>query len=261
MNLQGLTVIVTRPEQQSQQLCSLLTSAGSKPVSLPMMSIISDDDAIDKEQIKQCILDLDHYHHVIAVSTNAAQLFHQWVDQYWPQLPIKVNWLAVGEATANRLKVFGYPVSHPEAGMNTESLLSLPELQQLTHQKVLICRGIGGRETLAETLQSRGAKVDYLELYYRSPCRYNRENLRDTLMSPVAENQPTAILISSGEGLQNLTKELQQLTATEIQSLLQTNIVVPSERVAELAESMGYQSISVADNATDQAMMTALAAL
>ncbi len=255
MDLKGTTIVVTRPSHQTTALTQLLMQQGAEVKPLPLMTIDDQHASLDKQKNKQCILDLDLYQHVIIVSANAARLAHELIDQYWPQMPQRINWLAVGEATAKVLQQYNYPVSAPDGGMNTESLLLLPELQDLTHQRVLICRGVGGREILAQALQTRGARVDYAELYHRTPCSYDAETLRQKLISPL----PNAILISSGEGVENLTKQLEKLETTDFQSLQRTTLVVPSARVAELAGKLGYKTLCIAENATDQAMVSALA--
>lgn len=255
MDLKDITVVITRPSHQAESLKALLQNHGASVQQLPLMTIDTSHPDIDKQAIKSCILNLDLYHHIIVVSANAARLAHEWIDEYWPQLPQQINWLAVGEATAKTLQQFNYPIYSPETGMNSESLLSLPELQVLEHQRVLICRGLGGRETLAEKLKERGAKVDYVELYSRTPCHYNQATLKQHLITP----SPSAIIISSGEGLQNLTDQVKQLDTLDIQLLKKTTLVVPSSRVAELAKKLGYESLCIADNATDQAMVSALA--
>lgn len=255
MDLKGITVVITRPTHQADSLNALLQNYGAKVQRLPLMTIDSHHSDINQQAIKNCVLDLDHYHHIVVISANAARLAHDWIDEYWPQLPQRINWLAVGEATAKTLQQLNYPVSSPDTGMNSESLLSLPELQMLDHQRVLIFRGLGGRETLAEQLRARGAKVDYAELYGRTPCCYTQESLQQHLITPL----PAAVLISSGEGLQNLTDQVKQLDNHDIQLLKKTTLVVPSARVAELAKKLGYESLCIADNATDQAMVSALA--
>ncbi|HBC19455.1 MAG TPA: uroporphyrinogen-III synthase, partial [Alcanivorax sp.] len=58
----------------------------------------------------------------------------------------------------------------PDGGFNSEAVLSLLCLQQLTEKKVLLCRGDSGRELLAQTLAERGAEVVTLPFYRRLPC-------------------------------------------------------------------------------------------
>lgn len=258
MNLNQARIVVTRPAQQAGPLQNLLQQAGATPVSLPLLTIDTEHPEINRQQLKQHFLDLDQYHSVIFVSANAAKLAADWIDQYWPQLPLGIHWLAVGEATARELARQHIPTFTPETGMNSESLLSLAELQQLDHQRILICRGVGGLEILGNTLEQRGAQIDYAELYQRRPCQYSSSELANLLLHPSAD----AILISSGEGLQNLDQQVsEKLNAEQLEQLRMIRLVVPSQRVAALAESLGYMNFQVAANATDQAMLSSLASV
>ncbi|WP_205523206.1 uroporphyrinogen-III synthase, partial [Pseudomonas viridiflava] len=70
----------------------------------------------------------------------------------------------------------GLTVSYPARGDDSEALLALRELQAAlatsASPRVLILRGEGGREALAECLRGQGVAVDYLPLYRRSLPHY-----------------------------------------------------------------------------------------
>lgn len=55
----------------------------------------------------------------------------------------------------------------PEHGYNSEALLDLSELQHVSQKNIVIIRGENGRNTLANTLEKRGAKVNYQDVYRR----------------------------------------------------------------------------------------------
>ena len=63
------------------------------------------------------------------------------------------------------------------------------------------------------------------------------------------------ILVSSGEGLANL---LTLLSAEETTKFRDMRLVVPSERVEELARRAGFSRVATAASAADEAMLTAL---
>ena len=105
-------------------------------------------------------------------------------------------------------------------------------------------------KVVRETLEARGAHVDGLPCYQRRPVP-----LQSGVFNALLEDEQVALaLLSSGEGLAHLTALLPQGETTKLQELV---VVVPSQRVAESAHSLGWQRVLVAANATDEAMVEA----
>jgi uroporphyrinogen-III synthase len=258
--LLGERILVTRPSHQSAPLCAELEALGAQALRFPLIEIAAFDSRNRNEekeaaQIKRQILDLDHYQAVIFISANAAKLGYDWIDEHWPQLPLGITWYAVGKATARSLQKNGIEAQTPLSRMNSEALLALPALQRCRGQRILICRGEGGRELLAETLRERGARVDYLNLYRRRcPC-YDT----DTIEKHLFQNPPTAILINSVEALGNFVR-LSQGTdnSRPRETLHQQRMIVPSQRVADKAREKGFGHIVKARNASDESIIDAL---
>ena len=138
----------------------------------------------------------------------------------------------------------------PKQGANSEALLATEELQYIEGQKIVIFRGQGGRELLAQTLSQRGAAVEYAEVYLRAKP--------DTNPAELASRQPAIDLITatSNENLQNLYE------MTEIGQrdwLLSKQLVVISERTAKLAKQLGFRSAAiVAQESNDQGLVNAM---
>ncbi len=254
--LAGQRVLVTRPSHQAEPLCQALAAAGAEPIRFPTLAIEAAEAYCDNLQpLKHCFLELDRYDVVIFVSANAARLGYDWIDQYWPQLPVGILWLAVGNATAQALIERNIPARLANTGMDSESLLTLPQLQQLAGQRVLICRGQGGREFLGDTLLTRGAQVDYAELYRRICPDYTEQDVE----SIIYKSLPSVILVNSNESLDNLDRLSRGVSGKlPIKQLRQQLLIVPSARVADNAMQLGYTRVRTAANATDQAMLEAI---
>lgn len=241
-------ILVTRPAHQAAGQAELLTSLGLDPIQLPLLEItpVNESDP-GFALLKSRIMDLDLYHSVIFISANAVTAGMDLIDQYWPQLPIGIQWLAIGRQTAIKLETYGITALQSAAGYDSEALLSLPQLQQVDEHRVLIMRGAGGRETLAQQLSQRGARVDYADLYRRSLPPYTSRQISST----IGEKPFAAVLLTSGEALNNLTKLISE---HGLKTLQRTTLVVPSERVARIANELGYTRVITASGPDNQAM-------
>lgn len=239
-------VLLTRPAHLQPDAAELLSKAGYQTVSLPLLEISPVEiDTPSAGEIRGCILNLDLYSKVIFISRNAARIGADLIDQYWPQLPLGVDWIAIGQGTADELNRAQIPAT-VNPGVDSEALLDSPQLQDLTEQRILLVKGVGGRELLKQELEARGAKVDQIEIYQRTPCVYTEVELSEQLVQPI-----DAILITSGEAL----AALEQLNLAWCHESL---VVVPSERIATQARELKYQNILTAAGASDSAMLDAL---
>lgn len=227
-------VVVTRPMGQGEPLLAALRANGHQAWAVPALTIepltLSDAD-------QRLLFDLDLYHAVFFVSTNAAYYALDALADLWPQWPVGVHWLAVGEATAKQLRLAGLTPAHPQSGFNSEAVLALPSLSEVAEKRILICRGETGRDWLATRLRERGATVDVVPFYRRraAPGRYWPEEA-DTVM------------ITSVEGWHALSK-LVPASAT---------VIAPGERVAKVIAERHCGPLVVANSAHDSDMLAAL---
>lgn len=242
-------VLVTRPDGQADSLIAALQAHGWRTAHQPLMVLSSLEDL--PADVLQRVRDFDQFDHIIFISANAVRFGMNQVDSYWPELPVGIKWYAVGDSTAKLLAQRSLRPFTPGLEMTSEGLLALPELGAVGGDRVLIVKGVGGRARLREVLTSRGAQVEELACYERSPPLLKEGELAARL----AAWRAAAILITSSEGLQNLLGLLSEKETTNFTS---TCLVVPSERVAESAREAGFNQVVVAENASDSAMSTAL---
>lgn len=246
-------VLVTRPANQGDGLVTAIEARGGRAWHLPLLSIAELDDPQQRQQCKQLILELDSYQHVIFISTNAVAFGVEWIQQYWPQWPVGIHWHGIGRGTCRAMREAGLPVAdHFEAAhpMNSEALLQDQSLQSVAGQKVLIVKGLGGRDLLQRELQSRGASVDSAACYQRGKPDLPADQLFDLIQG---EHIGT-ICINSGDTLENLVSILGE----RLREILSLRLIVPSQRVSALAREYGFTVVTCADNASDQAVLAAL---
>lgn len=247
----SINILVTRPAGQAEELCTAVRAMGLAVHCLPMLQILPLE-KLAPEQRNQ-VLTLDHYQHVIFVSANAVRYGMACIESCWPQLPVGLEWYAVGAGTARLLSAFGVSAHTPGSAMTSEGLLALPQLQQVQGTRVLVVKGEGGRQALAGELSHRGARVDELACYRRAAP----ELAPGELPLKLSQWDIGVVMISSGEGLGNM---LALLRSAETTNFSYITLVVPSPRVAEMAHEAGFEQVIVAENASDSAMLRALAA-
>jgi uroporphyrinogen-III synthase len=247
----GWRLLLTRPAQDSAALAATLAEQDVYSSSLPLLAI----DPL-AENAEQCttIMDLPRYSAVIVVSKPAARLAIELLARYRPQPLPGQPWFSVGAATAEILQGYGLQVYYPDQGDDSEALLDLPQLQQALatalSPQVLILRGEGGRELLADCLRGQGVAVDYLPLYRRVLPSYPPA----TLVERVRAEGLNGLVVSSGQSLVHL----HELAADAWPELSRLPLFVPSPRVAEMARALGAQFIVDCRGASAAALLAAL---
>lgn len=246
------SVWVTRPEPGARDSCRTIEAAGFRAVAVPTLEIAPPDDpAAVTDQARR---DLARAQLAVFVSRNA-------VDWLWrllgPEAAACVEQsvvVAVGPGTAAALQAQGITAITPDAGADSEALLQLPQLGEsaVAGRDVVIIRGRGGRELLAETLRRRGARIHYIEVYVRQQCTGTAERLAALWR----DDPPTAIIVTSPAGLDALVA---MTAASEQASLLTTPLVCLGRRLPERARELGFRHcLPVPPAEGDQGMVQAL---
>ena len=248
--MSGWRLLLTRPAEECAALAATLEAQRIHSASLPLLAI---EALAETPQQRTTMLELDRYAAVVVVSKPAARLTLKLLRRYWPQQPAGQAWFSVGAATGAILADYGLDVSWPAVGDDSEALLALPRLVDAISgpdPKVLILRGEGGRELIADTLRARGAHVDSLQLYRR----YLPDYPRDRLIKLVRSERLNAMVVSSGQGLQSL----RELAGFDWSALRELPLFVPSPRVAEMAAALGAKRIVDCRGAGTAALLAAL---
>ncbi|MCW9047752.1 MAG: uroporphyrinogen-III synthase [Gammaproteobacteria bacterium] len=249
-------VLVTRPKHQAVELVDLLTTKGFKSLVFPSIEIqqveLSDD-------LKVILNKLNENNLIVFVSVNAAQntakLMHR-LGLKPDSITAKIA--TVGKATASAATALGFKVNlSPESGFNSEALLKLEELQAANIQgaQCLILRGNGGLGYLADELRKRGAQVRYAEVYRRTIPQKDEYISRQELSNNWDEMKINVITVTSNESLQNL---YDMLKPPGKNAILETALIVASQRGVELAQSLGFKSITLAQSALNQHILEAV---
>ena len=241
-----MTVLVTRPGEQGQELCSLLIKHGIKAIHHPLIAISSTPDR------KAWLQHIDNVSIIIAISQHAVQYAEQILINHNKSWPQRIIYLAVGQKTAHYLSICTQQkVHYPQQFSDSEHLLQLPELKHVKKQNVLILRGNGGRELIKDELTKRGAKVHYGETYKREYVPFDPASC----VSEWENQQVSQIVITSSE---QLTYLCDPLTSKQLAWLNQRELYLPSQRVAKLARQRGFSQVRCIGSASNQDLLAAL---
>ena len=156
------TLLIIRPSNRPQQDIQTCHAAGWQAQVLSPIEIEADRSTLKKlpEQFKQA--DVVFWVSPTAIETAAPHL--NFSDG--PRAHI-----TVGQTSQHTLAQFSpYPVFSPEDGNDSEAVLRMPIWKNLPpNARVLIIRGHGGRDFLAEKLTELGFQIDIAEIYFRRP--------------------------------------------------------------------------------------------
>jgi len=227
-------VLVTRPKNQAEVLCRLLEQAGCLSMRLPVIEI----EALQQSKNTFFLDKVAGYDWLVFVSVNAVK----FSLAVWPQaqqIVCKQNIAAVGLATAQAIEAVGVDVDViPESGFNSEALLVALSEQQVSGQKILIVRGQGGREWLADRLRFLGAEVDYWEVYRRIKPPISHQ----VMIGLEIGSKVDIVTITSTEALDNLLA----MVDDDINRVLKLKpLIVISERIRKKALGLGFKHVVV----------------
>lgn len=239
--LTGLSALVTRPAVQAEELCKSIASAGGEAIALPAIEI----EPLQVDPVSACDL-------AVFVSVNAvahgAHLLPRNTD---------MRVAAIGKATAAALAQAQLPANIvPEGGFNSESLLAHPQLALAAGARVVIVRGVGGREVLQQTFAAHAMIVETREVYRRVAPRVDPQRV-DAIEAQWAEGGIDVVTVTSVETLNNL---LGLLSDRGRALLRRTALVLASRRIMEAAVNSGCEGLMiVAAGADDRSTIDALA--
>lgn len=243
--LTSIGIAITRPKDQAKKLTQLIEAAGGNVIPFPLIDIVP---LADYSTFENVISNIGHYDWIIFISSNAVQ--NGMPRLLKKGIPDTLRFAAIGPVTAKELNQFGInQVLIPTGSrFDSESLLSMPDMLNIQDKKVMVVRGVGGREVLAHSLIERGAQVTFAECYQR----INPQTNCDVLEQAFHKGQLQAIVVTSSEAMRYLLD-----LASKSDWLKQVTLFVNHARIAEQPLQNGL-TVKIADAPGDVAMLEAI---
>lgn len=253
------TIVITRPSGQARQLIEVLTKAieqtsiakQSLPeiLSLPLLIIVPKSDDRLADHIATVLNDADL---AIFVSPNAIEsvmrlLEHNWQDFSKKIIPIGV----MGGSSAMALKNHGigfestptaiYMPNSPEQWDSEGLWQVLQGLQwDWPTKKIVIFKGDGGRDWLADTFKKAGATVEGISTYSRVPL-----DMADPAWHAIREMDISRSLwlLTSSEAVRYLGQVAKDQLPQGMQGLKSASALCPHHNIADVAEEIGFGEV------------------
>lgn len=250
-----LKVLITRPEAKAQQLALLLNE---QDIANTCQALFDYQPYAKSNEICAALKSAEIF---IFVSVAAVEFAHASYPLHFSPLENNSSQMvfAVGNATKQALLATGIKqvISPPPQQEHSEGLLKLAELGNVSDKKVVIFRGNGGREHIANCLTQRGANVCYLESYQRV-----WRTLPKNIAMKWQAQQINCIVVTSNDILLAIVKYLASAT-TSTDNYWQSRCIwlVVSDRIEKNAKALGLTQVINTHSASSQILCNTLRAL
>jgi uroporphyrinogen-III synthase len=219
--------------RQAAVLAARIATLGGVPIIWPAIVILPPP---DRAPLERTHATLAGYDIAIFVSANAVE-FGAPPAGTWPA---RIVTYAPGPGTAEALAAAGITDARvPSTSFDSEGLLALPSLADVSGKRVVIFRGEGGREFLGSTLRARGATVDHVPCYRRVAPQTGAEGLVEAMQ----EGRAHALTLTSSEGLDNLVAAVGPVGC---QLIARLPVFAAHPRIAERAREHRLRAIETA---------------
>ena len=237
-----IALISTRPRGTNVQLSDDLKNSEIKLLSFPLTEI----HPLNNYQIFDGVIEnIKTYQHIIFISTNAVHFFLERVKKLSLQIPKNLIFSSIGPTTKLLLqKKLSVDVHSPIKTFDSEHLLKEKIYNNVEGQKILIIRGEGGRETLKNALEEKGATVNYGECYVRKYVDIDLNQLKSDLVN----YHHQFILFSSTNSAKHFINQLHNIETDWLQNI---KIIVNHKKIEGLLSKI-FKNIFVCNNIDTQ---------
>lgn len=245
--LAATSILVTRPQDQTNELCRLIRDEDGTAINWPAIHIVAREPnaSLAHALRNACPDDI-----AVFVSRNAVRHGAAIIRR---DSPPEIT--AIGPSTVAELEAAGLPVSIVPHGHDSESLLTQLDETDVRGRHVYIIRGKGGRETLRRGLEDRGVSVEYIEVYERICPQVPAEEIADVIQRWTA-CEHRLFTATSLEILDNL---MTMLGPANIGILRDAAMVTASRRVVQRGESFGHCGARLlAPGPSDRSLLNAM---
>lgn len=246
--LAGKRVLVTRPEDQAEELCRALRELGAETIEIPTVRILPPSDCRPLDGSLRRVADFDW---VIFTSANAARscLERMHLLGLGPSAFAATRVAAVGPVTAAVLEERGIHPSLVPPRYLTEAIVG--GLGDLHHHVVLLPRSQIAPPDLKAALEARGARVEQVVAYRTVPALESA-----ALLAGALEGGLDVVTLTSASTVHSLAQMLAELGGRQ---RLNGIVACIGPVTARAARECGLEVGVVAEEHTSRGLARALA--
>ena len=241
-HLNNLTILNTRPSDQSGALTALIMQEGGRSIELPCVEI---EAVKNKKNMQQSLQAAAGYDYVIFVSANAV---YQAMP-YW-STGVGAIIIAIGSGTAAALRQSSIQVDLMPEHFSSQGLLDLADLQQVADKRILILCGENPNPSLSEILLKRKAQVDSIFCYRRI-----RPAITHAQFDALNRASIDIVVTTSLDILVNLNCFICEFSKAWLYSKL---LLVVSQKMIDYAKSIPWEASIIESEASNQAIINKL---
>jgi uroporphyrinogen-III synthase len=252
MSLEGKTILVTRPREQSRELVDEIQKRGGKAVVIPMIRILEPeswnlcDDAIAK---------LNEFDGIIFTSGNAVEKFLQRCELkgVFSRAFEGKEVYAVGERTAELLREYGIQVTFTPKEFSSAELQRWFKEERARGKRFIFPKGNLSKEDMPHYLRSLRATVDEVDVYKNYPPT---QQTLEELNSRFLNREFDVVTFASPSAI----KRFHQAVVPDLFGMIHKHsklaVIGPTTRVA--AAELGFTVDIEASEATSEGLVDAI---
>ncbi|MBI4427927.1 MAG: uroporphyrinogen-III synthase [Ignavibacteriales bacterium] len=247
--LNGRTIVITRPLEQTAQLKALLERSGARVLVFPTIHIVP---ASSWDDCDRAIQNIGTYDALMLTSVNAATYFlnrSRLLNEKGFPVFAQKDIYVVGEKTRRAVENFGLNARVFQEARDGRSMAHAIIRQNIRSKKFLFPKGSLASDEIPSILREHGATVDEVVVYEtRPPSQTEREEMKDVF----SREEVDIVVFFSPSSINNF------LSVVAKKSLNSVRIAVIGRTTAEAARKASLTPDIVADEPTTEALVTSI---
>ncbi|PVX25452.1 MAG: hypothetical protein CW691_04530 [Candidatus Bathyarchaeum sp.] len=227
--LNGKTVAITRPLDQSEETGKLIKSYGGKPYFVPCITI---KQSCDSSSVKSFVNQLENsqIHYVLFMSVNGIRYLFSCAADLGLKTQLKASLkktvvMAVGSKTAQQLTDHGIDVNLVPEKYSSVGIIDCLTQQEISGKSIYIPRTSGASPDLANNLRRLGANVT--ELYVYESLLPTGKGLNKKFLNDLRHGTIDAIVFGSSLSVKNLFEMMNDLVCEkELRELMNRKLTI-----------------------------------